>query len=275
MKATVDIAVLDDSPYVYRAIQGWLDDAGFADGTGAEVSVWPVHSVEGLESDLRDEDIEVDLLFVDPMLGQGTHGALKACAVTAEIRPHVPVVMLSQMENEDRFLYGLAGAAWFGDQLRGIVPKVMETNALFARQFAQTVHDLIEGNYEDPVLGYLRADPVIEGFRRFVSGPDDVRKWRAIYRQPGQELAARVAGVEAGTLAEWQLRRIKTLDFLWDEVSEHTPLGGPRGRYAPLPDQHGYGQVHNRLRVFVQQQASFFLDPYLDEREVNGRGQFI
>ena len=275
MKATIEIAVLDDTPYVYRAIQGWLEDAGFADRIGAEVSVWPVHSVEGLESDLRDDDIEVDLLFVDPVLGQGAHGALKACAVTAETRPHVPVVMLSQMKNEDRFLYGLAGAAWFGDQLRGIVPKAMKSNASLARQFAQTVHDLIEGNYADPILSYLRAEPIVAAFRRFVSGPDDVRKWRAIHRQPGQQLAARVAGVEPDTLAEWQLRRIKTLDYLWDEVSEHTPLGGPPGRYAPLPEQSGYGQVHNRLRTFVQQQASFLLDPYLDERAVNGRGQFV
>ena len=265
----LQVVVIDDVPGVNDTVEAWLstnlselgvDDSGHP---FTEVVAYPYETVEGFLAEVADDPgFEVDLVLVDLVIQIGGYGGLKALDALGAYRPDTPVLIYSSMENNgDRFMYALAAATWFTEQLYGIVPKRLGSGAHGspANHFRHIVAGVLDGSYDDPTLEFLRSDAVKAAFMRLLDNEDDLSKWRAVQRHFKQRPASLQLGMKDGALRGWELERLRALDQLWDQVAQHTDLGGVPGQWRPD------GDTHSKLRTFIFQQHAFFADPYLDE----------
>lgn len=266
---TLQVVVIDDSPLVATTVEAWLaadlSDLGVDEGGQPfeGVAVWPYDTVEGFVDEIsHDLEFEIDIVLVDLVLQVGGYGGLKALAAVAEHRPETPVLIFSALENNgDRVMYALAAAIWFTDQLRGIIPKVLGPGGQgkVASRFRKIVAGVLEGDYDDPTMGFLRVY-CSASFTNLMRNRDDLAKWRAIQRVQQQAPALKLLGLSGQTLREWEVARLGALDEMWDLLAEHTEIGGTPGRFRPSG-----GDTHAQLREFIFHQHAFFADPYLDE----------
>lgn len=261
--ASPSILLLDDSPLVARAVEAWLTENSTTIPALSGSQVYPVETVAGLEAELSDPDMVVDLVVVDPVLHPGQPGGLKGIALTARLRPEIPIVMYSAMENNgDRFMYVLAAATWFaGSRLSALIPKVFhvgETAVGF--RVSEAIAQVIAGTHVDPLLTQLRAPDIRDQFARLLH-PSDLASWRAVMRQPKQSDAAALVGKRATTFRDWEREKLDALSYLWERLNV-TPVGGQPGMYD---NDAQAGSTHLLLRQFAYQQSAFFADPFLDE----------
>lgn len=267
--STLQVVVIDDVPGVSDTVEAWLstkldeigtDDAGqLFDGA----VVYPYETVEGFLTEVADDpEFEVDLVLVDLVIQIGGYGGLKALDALRNYRPETPVLIYSSMENNgDRFMYALAAATWFTKQLYGIIPKRLGSGAhgTPANHFRHIVAGVLDGTYDDPILEFLRSDAVKAAFVKLLDDKDQLAKWRAVQRHLKQKPAAIQLGLSENALRGWELGRLRTLDQVWDQVSQQTSIGGEPGQW-----REG-GDTHSKLRTFIFHQHAFFADPYLDE----------
>lgn len=252
------IAVLDDAPSrVAGPLERWLTRSS-RDG---DLKFWEHDSTPSLVRRLSDPSEQVDLLLIDAWLQEG-RGGLEALDLAARIRPKVPAVLYTSLNDVgERFMYALAAEAWFGHlNLKAIHPKDDTRDRDPDRSAITMLERVIDGHYVCPRLAAIRGRRPRVDFEAVFGSAEDVRRWRAVRKNSVQRDAAREIGISANALGTWEAERRDYLHEWWNDpdLGQATRFAGELD-YFHLDSAFG---LHACLHKFAAAQV-FFRDTYV------------